>query len=624
MISQFLYRRATAFFTTRLGRWLADRTGPTPFGSFLVALILPSVMAGNRRAAINYLAQLPRFAERRRSLVRATGFLARRSERIEVIETHWLVLAKFGTGREAAEVLFSEDADALVASHPKNANLPLDRALSAYDAGHHRIALENFECAFSRDPELVDSMGIGLCAAYSAGLVLRPKTAMKFLSQCFWYVDRSEDYADTELRVQFLKHAFLASIGPLVTRLAIDFSAKGKKTRYGIFFLSSTHALGHAILDPYYFLALRREKFDRIFFLGPPKASYRPASASCLKIVEQYGDYVEVFDNALLNFSWMYVGTHQYGPAELCIEHYWSLLREAVARTRDQNDHFQHNAWHLSLPSHLNTRHQRFCEDHGIDLKQPLVVVHMRNSSYHQLEKQAYRDTDIENYRPAIYFLLAEGYSVIRIGDAAMPRLSVHHERYFELPFLEDYRPELDPFFISKSAFMIGCQSGPCAYARVLGVPILSVNAVLHYTLLPSTMEMACFKRYVRIEGHHETDMTLEEALDADAQHLDTTESFSRASIEVRNSEPDEIIAAVRDMIAWLAQPDMPETGHQARFREAVEQKTCELSERSDMLDLPIADYLGIALPGYRISPTVALMRERMTRAERASEESTE
>jgi len=68
----------------------------------------------------------------------------------------------------------------------------------------------------------------------------------------------------------------------------------------------------------------------------------------------------------------------------------------------------------------------------------------------------------------------------------------------------------------------------------------------------------------------------------------------------------------------------MPETGHQARFREAVEQKTCELSERSDMLDLPIADYLGIALPGYRISPTVALMRERMTRAERASEESTE
>jgi hypothetical protein len=36
-----------------------------------------------------------------------------------------------------------------------------------------------------------------------------------------------------------------------------------------------------------------------------------------------------------------------------------------------------------------------------------------------------------------------------------------------------------------------------------------------------------------------------------------------------------------------------------------------ELKETGERLDLPIADYLGISLPGYRIAPTVADMREK-------------
>ena len=56
----------------------------------------------------------------------------------------------------------------------------------------------------------------------------------------------------------------------------------------------------------------------------------------------------------MLNASWMHFGTLKEGPVELCVEHYWSLLREAVHRTLDAKDPFSHNAWHLTLPAVLD------------------------------------------------------------------------------------------------------------------------------------------------------------------------------------------------------------------------------------------------------------------------------
>ena len=66
-------------------------------------------------------------------------------------------------------------------------------------------------------------------------------------------------------------------------------------------------------------------------------------------------------------------------------------------------------------------------------------------------------------------------------------------------------------------------------------------------------------------------------------------------------------------MIDWLAQPNIAMTTEQEHFHAVVEAKCVELAERGPNLEKPIADYLGIALPGYRISPTVAKMRADKT-----------
>lgn len=418
--------------------------------------------------------------------------------------------------------------------------------------------------------------------------------------------------------------------------------------RVGVFFLSSTDALGHAILDPYHFLALNRDRFDKIYFIGPGRAAYRAGSWVCIEIVEQYGEYVEVEDDLLLNLSWMDLGettvrigdlmwandfshireTNRAGALlsgkqgyesfhevelVLVVKNYWGLLRQVYRRHRDLSDAFEHNRWHFTLSEDANMLGEAICERESIDLAKPLVVLHMREPAYHQLSKQSFRDTDPKDYIPAIRYLLKRGWQVVRIGDRKMSRLRIHDRGYREAPFLKCYAPELDSFLISRATFMIGCQSGPCSFARVLGKPLLSVNAVFHYTLFPSPFEMACFKRYVHTKqsryGVVDTDnIPISNVLEQGLFDIENTVQLRRRGIHVVKCTPKEILAAVEDMLRWTDEPDRPLTAEQAEF-ERLLGSTCEELNTRPALPIPVSDYLGIGLPGYTISPTVARMR---------------
>ncbi len=470
-------------------------------------------------------------------------------------------------------------------------------------------------------------------AAYAAGKVRDRELAIEFFARQFGTIGRTQSFGETE-RASFLAEIYHRTGAAIAPAIAHRQAARGPCKRIGVFFISSTEALGHAILDPYYFLALRRDQDDHIVFIGPPRTAYRAASATCLQIAEQYGDYVETDDDFLLNLSWMSMGTiacgalafqlepetalqrerhsaaRPYGfePADIVIEHYWSLLREAFCRTRDPQGGFEHNRWHMRLPPSFEEKGRAFCGRHGIDPDRALVVLHARDHGYHRIEKQDFRNAEIANYLPAIEYLLGQGYQVIRIGDANMRRLPVAARGFHELPFMDGYHHALDPFFVAHCRFMIGCQSGPCSYARALGTPLLSVNAVLHYTLLPAAREMACFKRYTIDTAQGPRDLGLMDALAAGVYHFDNSYQFRHAGIRTQDASADEIAAAVKDMIAWLDNPDLPETDLQAAFRAAVAAVAADLAAKGMDLDLPIGDFLGIALPGYRLAPSVAAM----------------
>lgn len=429
------------------------------------------------------------------------------------------------------------------------------------------------------------------------------------------------------------------SVGEVIKDRLLLGSINESPETIGIFFLSSTNALGHAILDPYYFLLLHRSRFDRIYFVGPPLDRYRSASRTCIETLRHHAEYIETEDDRLINLSWMNLGEHEYSfgshlsgrdrrelsfkfsepvlekilaaNVTLVMNNYWGLLRDAYYG-QVSGSAFQINSWFLSPPDATKVRAQGFCFRHGINLDKPLIVLHMREPSYHRLAKQKFRDTKPKDYIAGIKALLDLGYQVCRIGDRSMRRLKIKHDLYFEIPRLQGYNHFVDVFLIDKCNFMIGSQSGPCAYARAFGKPLLSVNAVFHYTLIPTPYELACLKRYYKIDrrGRKLKLLTVREALQLDCAQFENYAQFKDAGVAIEPAKEDEIKASMLEMVDWSKDWSQQPTVDQKEAQNDFDAFSRELSARTD-LRVPIGDYLGFALPGYRLSQKVIEMRHQ-------------
>lgn len=444
-----------------------------------------------------------------------------------------------------------------------------------------------------------------LRAAFASGMSLDKTLAIWYFAHQYSLAmdDNILNNAAIEHIKQQLLREFTTDQGPTFLQAALS----GEKI--GVFLLHAPQALGHAILDPYHYLSLYRDRYDRIYFIGGDQSSYSMGSRACIEIVTQYGEYLPTDSDIMFNLSWMSMGELQLENVEIILENYWSLLREVCHRTASNDDDFALNTWHFSLPPRQRMAGERFCEKHDIDINKPIITLHARDQGYHAIAKQGFRNSPIKDYVPAIKYLLEKGYQVMRLGDTKMPRLKIDDPGYFEIPYMNHYENALDPFFIKHSAFLIGSQSGPCSYARALGIPVLSINAVFSYTLLPAPLEMACFKRYVEINKNGgDQFLEFDQLLDRNVFQMENLHQFEKLSLSFVNCTPQEITAAVQDMIAWIAQPDLPMTAEQEAFRQLTLRTATRIKDASNNTPA-IADYLGIALPGYRISPTVATLR---------------
>jgi putative glycosyltransferase (TIGR04372 family) len=522
---------------------------------------------------------------------------ARSIERLEVLVFALSEAQEFARARDVIE-------NEISARDRERPNVIRARTLLAFELARYAEVIESVAQSIAICPEETRRHYDFLKGAFAAGMCLQRDLALEFVGRQFGAV--ADDLAVAEpVDLDRVRRLIIErTIETIILKLSVE-TLGDPNQRIGVFFLSSTEALGHAILDPYHFLALNRGRFDVVLFIGPHHDAYRRASRVCLEIVEQYGTYVGTDDVMLQNLSWMSLGSITIGSIEIVIENYWSLLREVTHRSSDSHNAFEHNAWHMTLPSNFERDGRAFSAVHGIVDDKPIIVLHVRESGYHGLRKQGYRDADIRDYEVSIRYLLDSGYQVIRIGDERMSRLPLDAPGYLELPFLNGYNPRLDPYFIARSSFMIGSQSGPCAYARALGLPVLSVNAVYHYTLLPAMDEMACFKRYLKHENGRARDLSPDEILGDRLSHYDNAHQFAGAGIELQCASSSEILDAVSAMMEWVAQPDRPETPEQDHFRTLAAQ-TALVLEESGAANPPIADYLGIALPRYRVSPGAA------------------
>ncbi len=113
----------------------------------------------------------------------------------------------------------------------------------------------------------------------------------------------------------------------------------------------------------------------------------------------------------------------------------------------------------------------------GITQSASLVVLHVRESGYHPtMPDTDFRNNSIENYLPAIRWLVRQGHTVVRIGDRTMRPLPSMGPGVVDGPHHPNYAPLLDPYAIAHCTFMIGSSSGPTDLARGFAKPQLTIN----------------------------------------------------------------------------------------------------------------------------------------------------
>jgi putative glycosyltransferase (TIGR04372 family) len=153
-----------------------------------------------------------------------------------------------------------------------------------------------------------------------------------------------------------------------------------------------------------------------------------------------------------------------------------NLIEENFANTFGSKKHL------LSLLPDVEFRAKVLLDQLGFNSDNWFVTVHMREAR----NSSKYRGGDNVNpadYLEAIRYILDEGGSVLRLGDASMTPLSklgLRHKRLLDYAHAPRRDPDIDVFALSKCAFLLGTQSGPASIPNEFGRPIVYTNVVAY------------------------------------------------------------------------------------------------------------------------------------------------
>lgn len=181
----------------------------------------------------------------------------------------------------------------------------------------------------------------------------------------------------------------------------------------------------------------------------------------------------------------------------------------------------------------------------------PIVTLHNRESGYlSQLTYHSYRNANIENYIPAIEYLVGRGYYVVRLGDKSMKALPCISDRVIDMPFHRYYSPHVELHFIPSSKFMISVPSGPSQFSFAFDVPVLWINAPIQSIIQGNENDLFVPKKYYsHILKRY---LTYGEIVTSPLADFYRAKKYEKFGVELHENSPEEILQATREMDARL------------------------------------------------------------------------
>jgi len=191
----------------------------------------------------------------------------------------------------------------------------------------------------------------------------------------------------------------------------------------------------------------------------------------------------------------------------------------------------------------------RLCAKFNIPESAPIVVLHARESGYLG-DSHSYRNASIENYIPAINYLINEGFYIVRFGDKSMKRFVNPPAQLIDAPFHPEYTDFVEPYFSAVSKFFIACGSGPDNIAIGFGTPVLFINVVMVAAMFGTEKDLFVPKKFYSHKLRRY--LTHEEFILSPAVNFFEDRLFQEAGVEHRENSPEEILMAVKEMNARI------------------------------------------------------------------------
>ncbi len=225
----------------------------------------------------------------------------------------------------------------------------------------------------------------------------------------------------------------------------------------------------------------------------------------------------------------------------------------------------------------------------GIPRDAKIATVHARESGYlPNLSYHSFRDVDIQTYVPAIEHLVDQGFWVVRIGDSSMVPLKTSRREVVDLTTLQPADDFSFPYFVAESSLFLGTASGPSGVARAFHIPCVDVNWPIDSAMWGGSHDLL-------VPMHHKSlrlnrRLTYEEILMSSLPECWEADEYVAESVELERNSPEEVLAAVDEMIHRLEGRFQTETeliAHERRTR-AIEEKAHRLRVHQPELRMPM------------------------------------
>ncbi|MBH68452.1 MAG: hypothetical protein CMM58_08875 [Rhodospirillaceae bacterium] len=320
--------------------------------------------------------------------------------------------------------------------------------------------------------------------------------------------------------------------------------APSKKTL--IYILPASGRFAHMAMEPWALHNIYGDIFDQILIIIPDRSMLQYGDA-IYKLASTVVKFVETTNPHIIGLGHFDVSNVEAGSLFFLFQSPEQLLKDLVRHQLKGNP-----IKYMKLSPDLRKQRDNFFSELAITDDDRIITVHVREGTYlSSLDYHSFRYMTLKNYKPAVDYLLNQGYWVVRLGDKTSTSFDIDNPKFLDLPNYKDYEDFMDLAVISRAYFALSCPSGPEASARALGTPSLLLNNIFNTMHTNNEYDLMQPKTIIDIQNKNRP-LSYKEILSKGVINYSLAKEFETAGLKVEENTPSEILSAVEEMLSRL------------------------------------------------------------------------